>query len=461
MDNLSVPHLSAPFESLEFEAIPSVALDGVTSDFRETGGVDLLARWDRHQDWFDARLRHGLDPYCKRTQAPIAPECTATFRDGTIAAKGINFASQDYLNLASHPSVHAAANSAIARFGVHSAGSAALMGDTMLSEQLERRIARFLGYADCILFPTGWAAGYGIVKFLAGSDDHIVIDVLSHACLQEGARNSGAQIHTFPHLSNDAVLRRLTRIRAEAPEAGILVVTEGLFSMDSDVPDLAGLHVLCRQHRATLLVDIAHDLGALGPGGRGHLGEQGLLGLADVVMGSFSKTFASNGGFVATQSRSLKLALRGGCGPLLFSNALSPMQAAIVMAAFGVVESVEGEKRRTQLMRNVLHLRAGLTAQGFNVMGQPSAIVPVLLGNNAVSRLMTRYALEEGALINLAEFPAVSRTSCRWRLQVMAEHTPDHIEAMIRIAGLARAKAYAHSSALGLRLSAHPTSALE
>ncbi len=428
--------------------IPEHALSGVTSDFRSTTGVDILARWDAHQRWWDARLLHGLDPYGKRTQSGIAPACSATLRDGGPLLSGVNFASQDYLNLAAHPAIHGAAHAAIARFGVHSAGSVALMGDTQLAERLERRIAEFLGYADCTLFPTGWAAGYGIVHTLAGRGDHILMDVLAHACLQEGARNSGAQVHSFPHLSNDAVQRRLGRIRAEAPEAGILVVTEGLFSMDSDVPDLAGLRALCTAHRATLLVDVAHDLGALGPGGRGHLGAQGLLGLADVVMGSFSKTFASNGGFVATQARSLKLGLRCGCGPLTFSNALSPVQAAIVLAAFDVVDSAEGQARRDRLLSNIARLRAGLDASGFTVLGQPSAIVPVLLGDNALARLMTRHALAGGALVNLVEHPAVARNGCRWRLQVMAEHTEAQIDRMVAIAGAARDAAQAELAAL-------------
>ena len=445
-------HLPLGLGEVSFESIPDDALGGVAGDFVKTGGKDMLARWDAHQVWWDERLRHGLDPFGKRMQSRIAPESRATFRDGSPAASGVNFASHDSLNLSAHPAIHAAARQAIEQFGVHSAGSAALMGDTALAEALEQRIARFLGYDDCTLFPTGWAAGYGIVKSLARPGDHIVMDVRAHACLQEGARNSGAQVHRFPHLSTEAVLRRLSRIRAEAPDAGILVVTESLFSMDSDTPDLIGLQSLCRQYQAALLVGVAHDLGALGASGRGHLGTQGMLGLADVVMGSFSKSFASNGGFVATNARSLKLGLRCGYGPLLFSNALSPVQAAIVLAAFDVVGSFEGEARRQRLMRNILRLREGLMTAGFQVKGEPSPIVPVLLGDPALARLITRYAIEAGALVNLIEAPAVSRNSNRWRLQVMADHTPGQIDRMIEIAGQAREKAHTHAAALGLQL---------
>lgn len=158
-----------------------------------------------------------------------------------IAFTGVNFGSQDYLSLAGHPAIRAAATEAASKFGVHSAGSAALMGNTGLSVELERQLADFLGYADCTVFPTGWGAGYGTIKTLVRPSDHIVIDVLAHACLREGARNATANVHTFPHLSNKAVERRLKRIREEDAETGILVVTETVFSMDSDVPDLAEL----------------------------------------------------------------------------------------------------------------------------------------------------------------------------------------------------------------------------
>jgi len=434
---------------LHFAPIDPLALGGTTADFRNPGERDLLARWDSHQAWFDTRLRHGMDPYNKATHDGIGPACIASERPGGASLNGVNFASQDYLNLASHAHVHHAARGAIERYGVHSAGSVALMGNTALSLRLEARLADFLGYADSTLFPTGWAAGYGAIRTLAGPGDHILIDVLAHACLQEGARNSGARVSSFPHLSQEAVERRLERIRREDPGAGILVVTETLFSMDSDVPEIAPLQALCRRFGATLLVDVAHDLGALGATGRGVLESQSLCGEVDVVMGSFSKTFASNGGFVASNAPGLKLALRVAANPLTFSNALSPVQAAIVLAALEIVEAPEGADRRARLMGNVLHMRHGLAARGFSVLGQPSAIVPVVLGDNAVSRLMTHYAGRLGGIVNLVEFPAVARNGCRWRIQLMADHTIEHIDRFLHLADRARALALAHLAALG------------
>jgi len=418
--------------------VPDIALESVPADFIRGSGANLLRRWDDHQSYWDARAAADVDPYGRSMLTATGPEGRARTRAGTALA-GVNFASQDYLSLSAHPAVREAAIRAVRDWGVHSAGSLALQGGTAPLLALERRIAEFCRCDEAIVFPTGWGAGYGVIRALVRPDDHVIIDAVAHACLQEGARAATKNVHLFPHRSNDAVERRLARLRADSADAGILVVTETLFSMDSDVPDLVGLQALCDRYGATLLVDVAHDLGAIGPDGQGFLGEQGMLGGVDVVMGSFSKTFASNGGFVASSARGLKQGLRVFAGPLLFSNALSPVQAATVMAALDIIQSPEGASRRRRLLDNVDTLRASLQRHDFQVIGVPSAIVPVILGEMRSARLMTRDALEAGGLVNLVEHPAVSRNSCRWRLQVMADHTPDQIARLTAVAAAARA----------------------
>ncbi len=412
-------------------------LSGTPTDQRADHGIDLTARWRHHWDWWNRRLAHGFDPYSKATYGAIAPYTEAVDRAGTVF-QGINFASQEYLNLATHPEVKRAAHEAIEKFGVHSAGSAALMGNTAESQALEREIAAFLGMEDCNVFTTGWSAGYGTVKTLVRPHDYIVIDRLAHACLQEAAVDSRATVHSFSHGSTAAAEKKLKRIRALDAEAGILFVTETLFSMDSDVPDLTAIRDLCDRYQATLMVDVAHDLGAMGKDGLGFLGSQGVLDKVDIIMGSFSKTFASNGGFVASNHPQLKLAFRCHCGPSLFTNAMSPVAAATVRACLRIVQGHEGIERRGRLMRNSIRLREGLRAEGFEVLGQPSAIVPVTLGDNALSRLITKHCLRMGAIVNLVEFPVVARNACRWRLQVMADHTEDQIDQLVNIAVRAR-----------------------
>jgi glycine C-acetyltransferase len=282
-----------------------------------------------------------------------------------------------------------------------------------------------------VLYPTGWAAGYGVIRGLVRPDDHVVIDGLAHNCLHDGAIAATKNIHLHGHLNLQSVRRHLNRIRARDSENGILVVTEGLFSMDSDTPDIAAMQELCRMHGATLLVDVAHDLGNIGEDGTGHLGLQEMLGKVDLVIGSFSKTFASNGGFVACNSPAVKEYLRYFGSSGTFSNALSPVQSAIVLKAFEIVKSEEGRTLRAALMRNVLYLRDSLERLGLEVIGNPSAIVSAKVGDEALARLVSQRLPGLGAVANLVEFPAVAKGSARFRLQVMARHSRKDMDDLI------------------------------
>eukprot|EP01035_Chromulina_nebulosa_P001637 gene1637-2204_t len=291
-----------------FENIPNPLRTSLPAIDKQTYPTNLLTRWDESGDWWKKRVEHGIDPYQKYSTTRVGAFIEGAYRDGS-SFSGHNFASQDYLSLASHPHLIEAAKSAIDRYGLHSAGSAALMGNTALSVALERRLEAFLGFDDVVVFPIGWAAGYGAVKTLVKSTDHVVIDILAHACLQEAARDATDNVHFHAHLNLRAVESRLERIRRDDQAAGILVVTETLFSMDSDFADIPALQALCRRFNATLLVDCAHDLGALGANGRGKLEDFGMLGGVDVLVGAFSKSFASMGGFVATNNQGFRFGL--------------------------------------------------------------------------------------------------------------------------------------------------------
>ena len=224
--------------------------------------------------------------------------------------------------------------------------------------------------------------------------------------------------------------RHLKRIRAKDTANGILVVTESLFSMDSDTPDLRALQSLCDEYDATLLVDVAHDLGAMGPDGRGFIGEQGMLGKVDIVMGSFSKTFGSNGGFVCSRSAAVKQYLKYyGC-TATFSNALSPVQAATVTKAFDIVKSDEGRQLRSLLMQRIEEMREALTSAGLQHMGNPSPIVPVRVGDEALARLVSRRLPALQVIANLVEYPAVAKGDARLRLQMMPTHSFENVQTL-------------------------------
>ena len=431
-----------------FAPAPADALTGSMRDFRVPGGADLLGRTEGFFRWQDIRRQNGLWPFSRATEDGPKTVCAAQDDSGN-KMRGVNFASQDYLSLSSHPAIKATAIETIERCGVHSAGSPALVGNTSHSVALEREIAQFVEMDHVVLYPTGWAAGFGVVKGLVRSADHVVMDMLAHSCLQEGAHAATNNVHLFRHLDNEYCRNILAKIRAKDAQNGILVVTEGLFSMDSDTPDLGALQALCHEYNATLVVDVAHDLGCLGKDGRGHIGMQDMLGKIDVVMGSFSKTFASNGGFVACKSRAVKEYLRFYSAPATFSNALSPVQAATILKAFEMVESVEGRVLRLELLANVVSLRRELQRAGLDYYGDPSAIVCVKMGSEGLARLVSRRLPELGLIANLVEFPAVPKGAARIRMQVMASHTEKNIADAVAILKTAKTQAEQELEDLG------------
>jgi 7-keto-8-aminopelargonate synthetase-like enzyme len=410
------------------------SLEGTAAQHAQPRGADLLLRTQGVEAWHKARSTDGLWQYARSLEG--APDPIASIRDeaGT-SARGINFASQDYLSLATHPQVAEAAARALRDAGPHSAGSAVLLGNTRISLALEQAIAGLVQTEHVALFPTGWGAAFGAITALVQAQDHIVIDQFAHASLRQGASAATPNVAINRHLDVGHVRQLLGAIRARDTEHGILVVTEGLFSMDSDTPDLAALQALCHEYGATLLVDVAHDLGALGPGGSGAIGAQGMLGKIDIVMGAFSKTFASNGGFVACAARGVKRQLQLFAGPHLFSNALSPLQAGIVLECLRIVASGEGAALRAQLMRNVEELRDLLAGAGMRCLGTPSAIVPVLIGNEGVSRLAGRLLARDGLFANQVEYPGVPLGAARLRLQLMANHSLQQVRHGARIIG--------------------------
>jgi 7-keto-8-aminopelargonate synthetase-like enzyme len=399
--------------------------------FRNPSGPDLIKRTERFSAFIQSRAAFGLWPYSRALERANGP-VTAVSDITAATREGINFAAQDYLGLSRHPRVADAGIEAMRQFGPHSAGSAVLLGNTKASLELERHVAELLGLEHVTLYPTGWAAGYGAIAAFVRPRDHIVMDYLCHACLQQGAASATPQIRHFIHNDAEDLKARLQAIRAKDARNGIMVITEGLFAMESDAPDLAAFQEACRAYGATLLVDVAHDLGAMGPGGGGMIAAQGLAGKIDLVMGSFAKTFASNGGFLASRSSAAKEFAKYYGNPHMFSNAISPVQAAVVSEAIRIVRSAEGEGLRARLMECVGGLRDGLAAQGMNCIGAPSPIVLVALGNDKLANLASRRIAESGVFINLVEYPAVPVDQARLSMQVMATHEGSQITAAVR-----------------------------
>lgn len=409
-----------------FDAAPEYARNASAAQYRDVQGRDIAARVSELAAWYEARSACGIWPYNKASTCAPGIE-TQAIEEGGRRVRGINLASQDYLSLSQNGRIVEAATEAAARYGVHSAGSAILMGNTFHSRELEKRISDVLGYQHALLYPTGWAAGFGVLRGLVQPRDYVLIDALAHNCLQEGAAFTTKNVIRVSHNNNRHLARLLARIRQTDDANAIFFVTEGLFSMDSDTPDLSHTYDICQKFGAYLIVDVAHDLGVLGRTGRSAIEEAGLLGKVDIVVGSFSKTFASNGGFITVNDERLLKYLRVFSSTQVFSNALSPVQAAILCAAFDIVFSSEGDRRRAQLLANATTLRDALASGGLECVGRASPIVPVLVGTEFEVRVANYLASGCGLLTNIAEYPAVARGKARFRLQVQSNHSAEQM----------------------------------
>lgn len=401
--------------------------------FRTVKGADLTNRNDGYLAWQRDREQAELWPYFRRYDTALTPRATAV-SDRGVTTTGPNFGGQDYLSLTAHPAVLEAAHQALRDYGPLTAGSPALGGNNPLSRALEAGIGQALRTEHVMLFPTGWASGFGTIRALMHRGDHILLDKLSHDSLRQGAGASGATVEFFRHLDNDAVRRHLKGIRAVDTQNAVLVVTEGVFSMDSDTPQLAELLGICREFGAQLMVDVAHDFGAMGESGGGQPEVHGILGEVDFVVGAFSKTFATTGGFLATRSASAREYVRMFGGPQTFSSAITPVQTAVALAALDVVTSPEGALRRAAVLANATRLRDGLTARGLEVMGDVVCpVVPVLIGDTPAGRTASGLIARAGLIAHLVEQPAVASDAARFRLQVMAGHSADDIDAAVGV----------------------------
>lgn len=401
------------------------SLDPMRADsfarFALAQGPDLAERCKPLLDWANRRLEEGTWSFCRVQEERTATSGTYRGWDGR-RHRGINFAAQDYLGLARHPEVVDAARQAMAEHGLHGAGSEVNGGTTPPAEALAGQLADWLGQEHCIIFPTGWAAGYAAVRGLMRKADHVVVDRLAHNCLREGALASGTGIAAFDHNSIPSLQHELERIRSLDPRAAILVVVESLYLMDSDGPDLRQVVATAREYSAHVLVDCAHDLGVFGEHGAGLAHAASVLGEVDFVVGSFSKVFATTGGFLASRWRQCTLSVQAYGQANTFSNQLGPVQAATALAALRIVRSEEGDALRRGVLSASRRLREALSGRGLTCLGKPSALIPVLTGTEQAGRQIAKQLAEAGILVNFIEYPAVATGASRLRLQVSPQH---------------------------------------
>ena len=364
----------------------------------------------------------GLYPYFR----PISEsEDTEVIIEGR---RRIMLGSNNYLGLTHHPRVLAAARDALERYGSGCTGSRFLNGTLDLHLQLEAALAEFTGKEDCIVFSTGYNANVGLISGLVGRKDVVFLDKLDHASIVDGAKMSEGQTIRFNHGDIAALDRKL----GEQPDAGKLVIVDGVYSMEGDIADVPGLLKACRKHGAALAIDDAHSIGVLGPRGEGTAAHFGLSEEVDIIAGTFSKSLASIGGFV-TGSRPVINYLRHHSRALIFTASLPPSNTAGVLAALQVLQ--EDGERREQLWANTRRLLAGFRSLGFDTGTSETPIVPILIGPLERTLYMWRQVFDAGVFTNPVVPPAVPPSQCRLRTSVMATHTADQIDFCIETIG--------------------------
>ncbi len=330
--------------------------------------------------------------------------------------------SNNYLGLTRHPYVIEAAREAISTYGTSMTGSRLLNGSIYLHEELEGRIARFLRKEAALVFTTGYQANLGTISALVGKRSVAVVDRADHASIYDGARLGDGEMVRFKH--NDArhlesVLRRTGR------DKSCLVIVDGVYSMGGDIADLPGIVDVCRRYGARLLVDDAHGVGVLGEGGRGTASHFGLEDEVDLIMGTFSKSLASIGGFIAGPRKVLEWVKHFGRA-MMFSASLPPASTAAALAALDVLE------REPELVASLQNLgaqwRDGLRSIGFDTGQSQTPIVPVTIGDEVPTVNFWKTLIEEGVYTNPAIYPAVPIREAILRTSCMATHTPQQIE---------------------------------
>jgi 8-amino-7-oxononanoate synthase len=334
--------------------------------------------------------------------------------------------SNNYLGLTTHPKVKEAAIKAVERFGTSCTGSRFLNGTLELHEQVEKEIADFVGKEEALIFSTGMQTNLGTISALISRDDVVILDKEDHASIVDGARLGYGKIERFPH--ND--IEHLERVLRSIPEdRGRLIVVDGVFSMGGDLADLPHLIPMAKKYGARVMVDDAHGMGVVG-GGRGTAREFGMDNDVDLIMSTFSKSFASLGGFIAGDSDIIHY-IKHTARSLIFSASIPASNAAAVLAAIQVIRDEPERVTRVNIIGETI--RTELRAMGFNIGNSVTPIVPVIIGDDELTFRSWKALFENGVFVNPVVSPAVSAGQQLLRTSYMATHTDEQIDKVLSV----------------------------
>lgn len=335
------------------------------------------------------------------------------------------FGSNSYLGLTTHPALKEASKSAIDKYGSGCAGSRFLNGTLDLHIELEEKLAKFVGKESALVFSTGFQVNLGVISSIPGRHDYIIMDDLDHACIIDGARLSFAKTLKYRH--NDMV--SLEKVLQKCKEDSIkLIAVDGVFSMEGDLANLPEIVKLAKKYKANIFVDDAHGIGVMGKLGAGTADHFGLTNDVDMIMGTFSKSLASIGGFVAADNDTINY-LKHNARSLIFSASIAPANAASVIAAIDLIQ--QEPERIEKLWINTYYAMDRLNAAGFDIGHTVTPIIPIYIRDNAKTFMLTKMLLEQGIFVNPIVTPAVSNESSLIRYSLMATHSIDQIDESI------------------------------
>ena len=385
---------------------------------------ETLGRYDAPQK----AKAMGVYPYFR----PIESDQDTVVRIGGKPV--LMFGSNSYLGLTNHPRLKEGAIKAIEKYGTGCAGSRFLNGTLDIHLQLEERLARLVGKDEALVYATGFTANSGVVPCLAGREDYLLFDELDHASIIEGKRLSFAKQLKYKHNDMASLEKQMKRC---APDRIKVIVVDGVFSMEGDIVRLPEVVELAKRYNASIMVDEAHSLGVFGAHGAGICEHFGLTQDVDVVMGTFSKSLGTIGGFVAADKEIINY-LKHNSRTLIFSASITPASTGCVLAALDVM--AEETWRMEALWRNTRQALEGFRQAGFEIGPTQSPIIPLYVRDNLKTFRLTRMLMDDGVFVNPVVAPAVPPEDTLIRYSLMATHTPEQIdESVCKITKAAKA----------------------
>lgn len=346
-------------------------------------------------------------------------------QDTVVTMKGkkvLMFGSNSYMGLTNHPKIKEAAINATKKYGTGCAGSRFLNGTLDIHIELENRLASFVGKEAALVYSTGFQVNLGVIPTVTGRNDYILLDELDHASIIEATRLSFAKVLKFRHNDMQSLERILKRCEAGRIK---LIVVDGVFSMDGDIANLPEIVRLADKYEATVMVDDAHSIGVLGKNGAGTAAHFGLTKKVDLIMGTFSKSLAALGGFIASDFETINF-IKHHSRSLIFSASATPASAAAVLAALDIIES---EPERMENLWAVTHYAIdNFKKLGFDIGNTVTPIIPLYIRDNLKTLTITRMLLDNGVFVNPVVAPAVSKDDTLIRFSLMATHTKEQVD---------------------------------